>query len=316
VSLLVETSWKHVRANEKFPKSTTLVSKGLPPLEASHTVIDDTDANTSHSEELEPHGDDNTTTCQDNDEQVIANEIAMLQAERIKLHQQKRLKESIQLRDALKRECYSLKSSVAAEPSVSAKSEQATSFPWCPSFPAAQNTTSFPSVQDNSEHPTVKELRSIAQLSEDAEAQLTRYGIDYSSGEQTNPTNDITGKNAEILNNYVGGPYNYAPAIDNNKSVMSGREVRMRDTVVRQLIWPHTRLDFTYGSSDIMYSNLDPALLVAGELGVLLTVPEEERVARTKLLQRIMYFSKDYAWTAVRSFHEAVLLEVERGTRQ
>ena len=70
------------------------LSKGLPPLEPSDTVTDDTDANSSHSEELEPRGDDNTTTGQDNDEQVIASEIAMLQAERIKLQQQKRLRKA------------------------------------------------------------------------------------------------------------------------------------------------------------------------------------------------------------------------------
>ena len=90
----------------------------------------------------------------------------------------------------------------------------------------------------------------------------------------------------------------------------------MRDSVVTQLVWPHTRLEYAYVSSDLPYGKLDLALLVAGELAVIQAVGTAEREGRTRLLQRLMYFSKDYTWQATRNLHEAALLEVERGVRQ
>jgi len=295
-----------------------LLAEGLPQEEHGDTIDDE--ARSSH--ETEPTPEPEPESEVDTQQAEVTNEIAILKAERTKLQQQKKLRDSIRMRDALKRECSMLKVNVAAEPSAaqySQQNESALPFPPNTSLPpscapscAPSYTTSLTTAQ--TENPTVRELRAITRLSEDAEAQLTRYGLDYAGSETRN--NDNTGKHPDMIQNNLQLSQSNARYIEPIRNITSGKEIRMKDTVVKQLTWPQANLDFSYSASNIAYNTLDPALLVAGELSIFLLVSEEERIARTKLLRRCMYFSKDYTWNATRSFHETVLMEVERGTRQ
>jgi len=153
---------------------------------------------------------------------------------------------------------------------------------------------------------SLRELRNISKLSQDVDAQLARYGLNYATGGEEDTTR--SGSTVSSRSNNGKGKLP-------NRHVISGRDSRVRDSVLKQIVWPHTRLEYVYSTTDILYCNLDPALLVAGEISVILTSGPEERDGRLRLLRKVMYVSKTYTWPAVRCFHEAILLEVERGVR-
>jgi len=232
-------------------------------------------------------------------------EIAQLQAEKAMLVEVKEQQELTRLRDSLKRECANLRTSeVVGQHNKSNVQNGNIQLPQ----PLPEVTAGVSAQKNNI---TVKELRGLAELSNDAEAQLARYGLDYANDRAATVQqyNQNNGKNGSIFQSGQLNP-------ETNKTIVSGREIRVKDTVVRQLKWPHTRLDYTFSATEPTYNKLDPALLVAGELSIFLEVPDEERIARTKLLRRLIYFSKDYTWQATRSFHETVLIEIERGQRE
>jgi len=156
---------------------------------------------------------------------------------------------------------------------------------------------------------TIKELRNFSKLADDVDAQLTRYGLNYEDDDNDAPLNAQTPRVS--ANHGKNDAFQYP----NKNNVVSGRDARIRDSVNKTLVWPHTKLEYMYGATDIIYGNLDPALLVAGELSVILSSQRDGAIGRLKLLRRLMYHSKQYTWPAARNFHEAVLLEVERGVR-
>ncbi len=93
----------------------------------------------------------------------------------------------------------------------------------------------------------------------------------------------------------------------------SGREAKGTDFVAKRLRWAHTGLEHSHST----FEKLDFPLLMVGELNIISSksIPEEERVGRIELLKLIAHNSRVYQWEAVRSFYEAVLLDIERGHR-
>ena len=146
----------------------------------------------------------------------------------------------------------------------------------------------------------LRDLRDLSALSSQVDAELTRAGVrDYVEPAQL-PQQTLQGKNQFKSTNSV-----------------SGKEARVRDSIIHALTWPHTALTFSYISKNIDYNKLDFPLLVAGELSIIRNrnISDSERWGRMQLLERTAYHSKDYTWGATLSFHEAVLVEIERGVR-
>lgn len=85
--------------------------------------------------------------------------------------------------------------------------------------------------------------------------------------------------------------------------------------VVGQQLWPHSELSMGYVSKNVSYDELTLEEFVAGYSAILLLpqVSSHERQHRTEHLGALMYLASVYEWPAVRSFHAAVLLEIERG---
>lgn len=85
--------------------------------------------------------------------------------------------------------------------------------------------------------------------------------------------------------------------------------------VVGQQLWPHSELSMGYVSKNVSYDELTLEEFVAGHSAILLLpqVSSHERQHRTEHLGALMYLASVYEWPAVRSFHAAVLLEIERG---
>ena len=176
------------------------------------------------------------------------------------------------------------------------------SFPGQPSFPVQP---SFPGHEDVS----VKDLRNITRLNNDAEAHLARYGVGYEGQDPFSSSQPFSFKPYQFNGK---GPIN---SFSSKNNFSSGRDSRARDCVVTPVIWPQTKLTYSYTSTDLTYQKLDLPLLGAGEIAVILASGPSEHRGRLKLLQRVLYHAKDYTWNACRNFHESILLEIERGER-
>ena len=85
--------------------------------------------------------------------------------------------------------------------------------------------------------------------------------------------------------------------------------------MIAPIVWPHTVLGYSYTATEVPYGSLDISLLAAGEISIIITAPQQEQLGRLHLLRRLFYHNKDYQWSACRNWHQAVLLEVERGIR-
>jgi len=138
----------------------------------------------------------------------------------------------------------------------------------------------------------LRDLRDLSDLSAKVDADLMRAGLAEPQRERGDSGKVGVGVNSFHNNN------------NNRSSCVSGRDAKVRDSVVHPLVWPHTALQYTYVSGDISYGKLDFPLLVAGELAILSSCKSaSELKGRMHLLQKVAYFSKDYTWNATRAFH-------------
>jgi len=163
-------------------------------------------------------------------------------------------------------------------------------------FPGAKQS-SLPFQQSDI---NLNELRDLSALGAQVDAELVRAGVkDFV---EPFPSQHQTFQQGKSLV---------------KQSCVSGKEARVRDSVIKPVTWPHTVLKYSYLSNDITYNKLDFPLLVAGELRILQdrSLTETERFGRMHLLESVAYHTKDYTWGATKSFHETVLVEVERGVR-
>ena len=154
-----------------------------------------------------------------------------------------------------------------------------------------------------------KDLRAFEGLSQEVEKHLSEMGLgaptslaaadastssdDDSSSEHTSRSRKTRGK----------------------RDLKSGKTAKIASHVVRRQFWPHSELSMGYVTKDIGYDELSLEEFVAGYSAILLLpqVSSRERLHRTEHLGALMYLASIYEWPAVRSFHAAVLLEIERG---
>jgi len=94
-----------------------------------------------------------------------------------------------------------------------------------------------------------------------------------------------------------------------------GKTAKIATRVVRRQFWPQSELSLGFVSKNITYDELTIEEFVAGYSAILLLpqTTSHERKHRTEHLGALMYLASIYEWSAVRSFHAAVLLEIERG---
>lgn len=95
----------------------------------------------------------------------------------------------------------------------------------------------------------------------------------------------------------------------------SGKEAKLTSEVRDPQYWPHSHLSFSRGRGEVRYDDLTLEEFVAGYTQILLrpTLPAVEKQARLQHLVSIMYLAMQYEWSAILQYHEAVLLEIERG---
>jgi len=143
------------------------------------------------------------------------------------------------------------------------------------------------------------DLRGLSSLNAQVEAELYRAGV---GDQREDPQEAITSR----------------PGKKQSLNCVSGRDSHIRDSVVCPLIWPHTVLKYQYVSGDVSYQKLDFPLLVAGELKVWgsRATSQQEHLGRRDLLEKVAYYCRDYTWPSILRFHEAALVEVERGERR
>jgi len=300
-----------VRRSKRSKKRTDYakLSAGL------HSHNSDNDSGSSHNDSAKSDNNDAASRSDIDEHNEVERAIAKVQAEKQHWEGMRHLEQRRATLEELEAEVRALKAEArrsedrrstghgAARICTARSVREDTSLP-VDTFAPSSLQNNYREKQNQNQGITVSELRNIARVTEEADAELTRYGLRYDDDDErhTEQSNiDRHGK-GQIVNNL--------------KNVVSGRDDRVRDSVKHKLIWPHTRLEYTYANVDIAYGRLDPALLVAGEIGVILTAGPEERKGRLKLLQRMMYHSRDYTWNATRNFHEAILLEIERGVRE
>ena len=94
----------------------------------------------------------------------------------------------------------------------------------------------------------------------------------------------------------------------------SGKEAKLTSTVLFPQMWPHSFLCLTRAQREVKYEDLSIPKCVAGYAQILQQeISPIESTARLRHLASLMYFAQQFTWSAVLSFHGAVLLEIERG---
>ena len=97
-------------------------------------------------------------------------------------------------------------------------------------------------------------------------------------------------------------------------SLKSGKEAKLTSTVLYPQMWPHSFLCLTRAQREVKYEDLSIPEFVAGYAQILQQeISPIESTARLRHLVSLMYFAQQFTWSAVLSFHGAVLLEIERG---
>ena len=97
----------------------------------------------------------------------------------------------------------------------------------------------------------------------------------------------------------------------------SGITAKASDRVKHPQKWPQAHLQYEHVSKQIQFKDLDFKLFIAGELEIISEdgLPESERIGRTKLLKKIVYFSNTYDFEGLKEFYAAWVREIEMGLK-
>ena len=144
---------------------------------------------------------------------------------------------------------------------------------------------------------TLRDLRSSEALSTKVEAMLDELGdstSDTSDEEASRPARKTKGK---------------------RRGFKSGKASKLTSRALHPQLWPHSHLSLAYVSKDKTYDDLTLAEFMAGYAGILRlpTLSSKELLARIDHLASLMYLATQFTWSSVRSFHAAVLFEIECG---
>ena len=161
--------------------------------------------------------------------------------------------------------------------------------------------------------PTINldDLRQMESLSVDVEKKLKHFGLgeipndSLSSSEDVESSDEDTAKASKSRGKQ-------------HKKLKSGKTAKITSRIVNPQIWPHSELSLSHVSKEVAYDELSIEEFTAGYCAILKSkrLTEVERTARINHLYDIMYLAMHYEWSAVRRFHAAVLLEIERGHLQ
>ena len=165
-----------------------------------------------------------------------------------------------------------------------------------------------PPVKTKSRAVSSKDLRESDGLSHDVEKHLSELGLGASplaAADDSTSSNDDSSSEHTSRSKKTRG----------KQDLKSGKTAKIASRVVRRQFWPHSELSMGYVTKDIGYDELSLEEFVAGYSAILLLpqVSSRERLHRTEHLGALMYLASICEWPAVRSFHAAVLLEIERG---
>lgn len=149
-------------------------------------------------------------------------------------------------------------------------------------------------------------------MSQDVEEKLKRIGLgdvpneSHSSSEEDGSSSDDAHGRASKSR---GKP---------RKKLKSGKTAKITSRIVRPQIWPQSELSLTHVSKEVAYDELSIEEFTAGYCAILKSkhLTEVERSECIDHLYDVMYLTMHYEWAAVRRFHAAVLLEIERGHLQ
>lgn len=156
-----------------------------------------------------------------------------------------------------------------------------------------------------------RDLREFEELSHKVEKRLSKMGLSSSASaaaadeSTSSEESDDDSSSTERSSRKKRGKQN----------LKSGKTAKIATRVVRRQFWPHSELSMGYVSKNVSYDELTLEEFVAGYSAILLLpqVSSHERKHRTEHLGALMYLASIYEWPAVRSFHAAVLSEIERG---
>lgn len=100
-----------------------------------------------------------------------------------------------------------------------------------------------------------------------------------------------------------------------SSKIKSGKSRMLTDSVIKEELWPHTGLKFSYGCNNVSYDKLDINLFVAGYVNNILIAKTPSSMVSFKLkhLEKLMYFSRMHSWGSCLAYNEAVFTEIERG---
>ena len=102
-----------------------------------------------------------------------------------------------------------------------------------------------------------------------------------------------------------------------SKSKKSGINAKASDRVKFPQSWPHAHLQYEYVNKQMTYDELDFKMFIAGELEIISSegLPRSERLGRTSLLKKIIYYSNTYEFKGLKSFYAAWLRQIELGKK-
>ena len=152
------------------------------------------------------------------------------------------------------------------------------------------------------------DLREFEGLSRDVEKHLNELGLGASP---LAAADDSTSNDGHSSSEHTSRSKNTG----GKRDLKSSKTAKIASRVVRRQFWPHSELSMGYITKDIGYDELSLEEFVAGYSAILLLpqVSSRERLHHTEHLGALMYLASIYEWSAVRSFHAAVLLEIEQG---
>lgn len=156
-----------------------------------------------------------------------------------------------------------------------------------------------------------RDLREFEELSHKVEKRLSKMGL--SSSASAAAADEST--SSEESDDDSSSTERSSRKKRGKRNLKSGKTAKIATRVVRRQLWPHSELSMGYVSKNVSYDELTLEEFVAGYSAILLLpqVSSHERKHRTEHLGALMYLASIYEWPAVRSFHAAVLSEIERG---
>lgn len=166
-------------------------------------------------------------------------------------------------------------------------------------------------IGSKSKEVSSRDLREFEELSHKVEKRLSKMGL--SSSASAAAAHEST--SSEESDDDSSSTDRSSRKKRGKQNLKSGKTAKISSRVVRRQLWPHSELSMGYVSKSISYDELTLEEFVAGYSAILLLpqVSSHERTHRTEHLGALMYLASIYEWPAVRSFHAAVLSEIERG---